>query len=188
MSGNDGRWPCPQGAGARTGRWVRARSRLGGVWALLVAPLLMGGCEASLTEGADYTNPQEVEFDPSLGVDLSEMTRTESGLYLQDVLVGDGRTAELGQTIGVRFQGWLPDGTLFDQRLEDPIFLFLDVGQVIDGWVDGVPGMREGGERLLVVPPQLGYGFRPRNGIPGNSVLVFRIWLDEVEGDVEEEL
>jgi FKBP-type peptidyl-prolyl cis-trans isomerase len=99
-----------------------------------------------------------------------------------DVIVGTGATATQGRTIMVSYTGWLYDpampeskGTQFDANTG---FSFqLGVGRVIQGWDQGVVGMRIGGQRRLIIPPNLGYGSQANGRIPGNSTLVFDIML-----------
>lgn len=99
-----------------------------------------------------------------------------------DVIVGTGPTATQGRTIMVSYTGWLYDptrpeskGTQFEQNAS---FSFqLGVGRVIPGWDRGVDGMRVGGLRRLVIPPNLAYGSQANGQIPGNSTLVFDIML-----------
>jgi len=137
--------------------------------------------------GSDPTgvSPRDVEFAPQLGVDLGAMTRTSSGLYYQDTEVGHGATAISGRVVGVLYRGWLPDGTMFDERQNpsDPLRFRLGVGIVIQGWDEGLVGMRVGGTRRLVIPSNLGYGSRPSGIIPPNSVLVFDVHLVSVTLD-----
>jgi len=137
--------------------------------------------------GSDPTgvSPRDVEFAPQLGVDLDAMTRTSSGLYYQDTEVGHGTTAISGRVVGVLYRGWLPDGTMFDERQNpsDPLRFRLGVGIVIRGWDEGLVGMRVGGTRRLVIPSDLGYGSRPSGIIPANSVLVFDVHLVSVTLD-----
>jgi FKBP-type peptidyl-prolyl cis-trans isomerase len=122
---------------------------------------------------------QQIDYAPELDVDLTHMTRTGSGLYLQDLRTGDGDTAKEGDTVRVLFAGWLPDGTLVeairDADRTPPVVL--GAGHIIRGWEEGIPGMREGGIRKLVIPPELGFGASGRKPVPPNSVLVFEIEL-----------
>ena len=128
-------------------------------------------------------NPEDIDFDPTLEIDLSAMTRTASGLYFQDLTVGDGVMATAGNTVVVDYSGWLPNGTLFDSGSSsswgEPFIL--GVGGVIAGFDEGVQGMREGGTRNLVIPPAIGYGAMAKGNIPANSVLIFRVTLTEVQ-------
>lgn len=147
---------------------------------LMVLPVL-----AVLACGDDPTDPDitKIEFAPELGIDLSQMTRTPSGLYVQDLTVGTGATAQAGDILSVLYSGWLANGTQFGLADDptDPLIFQLGVGDVIQGWDEGVVGMREGGRRRLVIPPKLGYGSRPNGPIPANSVLVFEVELLTVQ-------
>ncbi len=118
--------------------------------------------------------------DNPTGVDPRD---AKSGLYYLDLQVGTGDAATAGKTVSVLYRGWLPDATLFDQRQNptDPLRFMLGVGMVIAGWDKGLPGMRVGGVRKLVIPSSLGYGNQAVDPIPANSVLVFEVTLLAVE-------
>jgi FKBP-type peptidyl-prolyl cis-trans isomerase len=118
-------------------------------------------------------------FAPALGVDMATMTKTPSGLAYHDKKVGKGAVAKAGQTVSVQYTGWLPDGTKFDSSRDrnEPFGFALGNGQVIKGWDEGVAGMRIGGRRLLVIPPDLAYGPGGSGPIPPNSTLVFDVEL-----------
>jgi FKBP-type peptidyl-prolyl cis-trans isomerase FkpA len=149
-----------------------------------VALLLAVAATAAACDGDPTAiDARDVTFAPELGVDLDAMTRLSSGLYLQDLEEGTGTTALAGRTVGVLYRGWLPDGTLFDERQNatNPFRFRLGAGMVIAGWDQGLQGMRAGGVRRLVIPPSLGYGDRPTGAIPPNSVLVFEIRLLSVD-------
>ena len=106
-----------------------------------------------------------------------------------DVRGGTGATAITGGVVTVHYTGWLYDesatdqkGLQFDSSLgREPFSFAVGFGQVIDGWDQGVPGMRVGGVRRLVIPPSLGYGGTRNGPIPPNATLVFDIELLEVE-------
>ena len=120
-------------------------------------------------------------YSAALDVDLQEMEARRSGLYAQDLVVGDGVRADSGDVVKVRYVGWLPTGVEFDSRRDGaPLEVALGYGRVIDGWDQGIVGMRAGGRRRLVVPPALGEGVSGR-AIPPNSTLVFEVELLEVE-------
>ena len=105
------------------------------------------------------------------------------GLIYEDVTVGSGAPAALGQTVSVHYTGWLTDGTKFDSSKDrnEPFEFPLGAGYVIRGWDEGVQGMQVGGVRKLTIAPELGYGVRGAGGvIPPNATLVFEVELLEV--------
>ena len=122
-------------------------------------------------------DPTELDFAAELGVDLNQMTKTSSGLYWQDLVVGDGEEAQASSTVTVHYTGWLHSGAKFDSSHDrgQPSTFSLD--NLIAGWKEGIPGMKVGGTRKLVVPPSLGYGSNGQGSIPGNATLVFDIEL-----------
>ncbi|WNG13351.1 FKBP-type peptidyl-prolyl cis-trans isomerase [Cystobacter fuscus] len=123
-------------------------------------------------------DPTKVTYAPALGVDLTAMNRSESGLYTQDQEVGTGLEATNGRRLEVNYSGWLPDGTLFDTSQDRAPFVFiLGQGRVIRGWDEGLVGMKVGGKRRLVIPSDLGYGEQGNYAIPPNSVLIFDVEL-----------
>jgi FKBP-type peptidyl-prolyl cis-trans isomerase len=127
-------------------------------------------------------------YAPELNVDPASMTRTESGLYYHDEVVGDGAVADSGSTVVVHYTGWLPDGTKFDSSLDrdEPFEVVVGVGRVIPGWDEGLQGMRVGGQRKLVIPPHLAYGAGGAGSvIPPNATLVFDVRLLEVDDSDE---
>jgi FKBP-type peptidyl-prolyl cis-trans isomerase FkpA len=103
-----------------------------------------------------------------------------SGLEYEDLVVGDGATAEAGQNVTVHYTGWLTNGRKFDSSKDrnEPFVFPLGRGHVIKGWDEGVQGMKVGGTRKLTIPPALGYGSRGAGGvIPPNAMLVFEVEL-----------
>lgn len=114
----------------------------------------------------------------------TSMNTTPSGLQFEDVLEGSGATATAGQHVTVHYTGWLYNnstkGAKFDSSKDrrDPFQFALGAGMVIRGWDEGVQGMKVGGTRLLVIPPELGYGARGAGGvIPPNATLMFEVEL-----------
>ena len=120
---------------------------------------------------------EQTTFDPSLGVNLAASTRLPSGLYFRDLTPGTGATLAAGQSVGMRYVGSFANGQVFDSNPEPkPVFSFrLGAGQVIKGWDQGLVGMKVGGRRQLIIPPELAYGPDDYGPIPGNSVLVFSV-------------
>ena len=118
-----------------------------------------------------------VGFAATLEVDLKASERVADGLYYRELVVGEGSPARRGAQVTVRYAGALADGRVFTQPLEPPATFKLGAGTVIAGWEKGVPGMRVGGLRQLIIAPALGYGAEKNGVIPPNSVLVFEVEL-----------
>ena len=117
------------------------------------------------------------------------MITTASGLQYEDTHPGDGDTATAGQYVTVHYTGWLWEngekGEKFDSSLDrnNPFEFGLGQGMVIQGWDEGLQGMKIGGKRSLIIPPELGYGARGAGGvIPPNATLLFEVELLGVEG------
>lgn len=122
---------------------------------------------------------EQTKFAASTGVQLDQMTKKPSGLYVRDLVVGSGDVAMPNKTVEVHYVGELVDGREFDKNEagDTPLDFALGRGQVIPGWDEGVAGMRVGGKRQLVIPPELAYGPEGIGPIPGNAVLVFTVEL-----------
>lgn len=107
-----------------------------------------------------------------------------------DITIGDGMVAEAGDHVTVHYTGWLYNPSVDDNRgrkFDSSVdrgewFSFpLGAGRVIQGWDEGVVGMKVGGKRILTIPPEMGYGARGAGPIPANSTLVFEVELFDVE-------
>lgn len=110
---------------------------------------------------------------------MSQIT-TASGLVIEELVVGEGMEACVGQMVSVHYTGWLTNGTKFDSSKDrnEPFEFPLGGRHVIAGWDEGVQGMKIGGARKLTIPPALGYGARGAGGvIPPNATLVFEVEL-----------
>ena len=110
--------------------------------------------------------------------------QSPTGLVIEDLTVGTGKTAAAGQKVTVHYTGWLTNGKKFDSSKDrnDPFVFNLGAGQVIRGWDQGVQGMQVGGKRKLTIPPDLGYGARGAGGvIPPNATLLFDVELISVK-------
>ncbi|MCW5784959.1 MAG: FKBP-type peptidyl-prolyl cis-trans isomerase [Nitrospirales bacterium] len=108
------------------------------------------------------------------------MVTTPSGLQYVDLAIGSGREAHAGETAIVHYTGTLTDGKKFDSSKDrnSPFSFRLGAGRVIKGWDEGVEGMKIGGIRKLVIPPQLGYGSRGAGAaVPPNATLIFEVEL-----------
>ena len=114
----------------------------------------------------------------------AQPTVTASGLQITEVEVGTGEEAQTGQTVSVHYTGWLADGTKFDSSLDrgQPLTFVLGAGQMIPGFDEGVAGMKVGGMRRLILPPDLAYGPQGRPPvIPPNAELTFDVQLVSVK-------
>ena len=120
-------------------------------------------------------------FAPALGVNLTASTKLPSGMYLRDITVGTGADVAAGQNVSMRYTGAFTSGIPFDANTSGAPFQFrLGAGQVIAGWDQGVPGMKVGGVRQLIIPSSLGYGRSDYASIPGGSILVFTVTVVSV--------
>ena len=120
------------------------------------------------------------------------MNTNPSGLQFEDTIVGEGKEAKSGHDVTVHYTGWLYNegikGAKFDSSRDrnDPFQFELGAGMVIGGWDEGVQGMKIGGSRTLVIPPELGYGARGAGGvIPPNATLMFEVSLLGLAGGDE---
>jgi len=152
---------------------------------------------SSLTMRACGQQDAETNDAPA---DVSDITQSAEGatdnmeviteLQITDVVQGEGATANPGQEIVVHYTGWLYDpgqpenkGEKFDSSVDrdDPFIFPLGAGRVIRGWDEGFAGMQIGGKRILIIPPEMGYGARGAGGvIPPNATLLFEVDLLEV--------
>lgn len=156
-----------------------------------------GGEEAPSESGTPAAGGTAEAGEPASNVTLSAVTpaanvpkpgpnavTAPSGLVYEDLEPGEGDPAAAGQLVTVHYTGYLEDGSVFDSSVDrgQPFTLPLGQGQVIPGWDEGLTGMRAGGRRLLVIPPELGYGaqgFPPV--IPPNATLTFEVEMIEMK-------
>jgi peptidylprolyl isomerase len=117
------------------------------------------------------------------------MVTTDSGLRYEDQVAGTGPVADGGALAEVHYTGWLDDhgrpGKKFDSSKDrgNPFSFKIGAGQVIQGWDEGVAGMKAGGKRTLYIPAKLGYGSRGAgSAIPPNAALIFEVELLTVNG------
>ena len=125
-----------------------------------------------------------INATPATAQTQGKTMTTASGLQITDTKVGTGAQPKTGQTCVMHYTGWLYEngakGAKFDSSLDrgKPFEFQIGKGQVIKGWDEGVGTMQVGGERTLIIPPQLGYGARGAGGvIPPNATLLFDVEL-----------
>lgn len=113
---------------------------------------------------------------------MDEQPITE--LQIEELTVGSGEVAQIGDTVSVHYTGTLQDGTKFDSSKDrgTPFEFTIGEGRVIEGWEEGVPGMKVGGSRKLTIPYTMAYGERGIPGvIPAKATLVFEVELLEIK-------
>jgi len=179
--------------------WTHAAPRK--VVASLGLAALIGACDAETEPDSSNTDTQldvveeapspdiitdvrEIEWAPELEVNVDEMELQESGLYIQILQTGSGPGAGHGDEMGVHYTVWLPNGSKLDSSYDhsppDPLPMVLGVTDLVDGWVEGVTGMRVGERRKLVLPYDLAYGAAGRpGGVPPYTPLTFIVELAE---------
>ena len=140
--------------------------------AVALVPLAFAACTSDSSTSAYPLVPIEsTTFAASLNVNLASSTKTASGLYYRDIAVGTGKTVTAGDSLNVKYSGALANGQVFDSGT----FGFTIPGRVIQGWNEGLLGVKVGGTRQLIIPPSLGYGSSGSGPIPPNAVLVFTV-------------
>jgi len=152
--------------------------------AVVAACVAMAGAPAAQQPAASSAQPSTPTLSSKIGAQVTELKKI-------DVKQGDGAEAVAGKTVIVHYTGWLYDpaaadghGTKFDSSMDRkvPFDFMLGAGRVIKGWDQGVAGMKVGGKRTLVIPPQMAYGERGAGGvIPPNATLLFDVELLEVK-------
>lgn len=110
--------------------------------------------------------------------------RLDGGVIVKDIIIGGGPLVKHGRKVSILYEGKLEDGTVFDkkQNKRSPFQFRQGTGQVIKGLERGLEGMRSGGERIIKVPPKLGYGSKGAGPVPKNATLTFSIYLMSVGG------
>lgn len=107
---------------------------------------------------------------------LKELT---AGVKYRDIKVGMGEECPRGAEVKIHYTGWLPDGTVFDSSKARGTPATFSLTKLIPGWQEGIPGMKPGGIRKLVLSPEKGYGSQSQGKIPANSTLIFEVELIE---------
>ena len=140
---------------------------------------------AIITDPTPESTRPATESSDNTKFNTSDYITTESGLLYKDIAVGEGEFPNTGDDVTVHYTGTLFDqetdigaGQKFDSSRDrgDPFVFPIGIGRVIKGWDEGVSTMKPGGKRILIVPPDLGYGAQGAGGvIPPNATLVFDV-------------
>jgi peptidylprolyl isomerase len=141
------------------------------------------------TPGAPTKGDAGVKVSGKLGaepkIEVPKGGTAPTGLMYKDLKKGTGPKATAGQSVDMQYSGVLfKDGTKFDASWDhggQPFTFTLGAGMVIPGWDQGIVGMQKGGRRLLVIPPDLGYGDQGSGPIPPSSTLVFVVDLEDIK-------
>ncbi len=158
----------------------------------LVVLLIIGGIALFSSKGSSNNQPLATQPPTATIESTTEPTATasakpmvqENKLIILDETVGTGATAAAGKKVTVNYIGTLADRTKFDSSYDHgtPFSFNLGAGEVIQGWDQGVAGMKVGGKRKLTIPSSLGYGDQGIPGvIPGGATLIFEVELLAVE-------
>lgn len=148
------------------------------LWAIIILIIFFAGAWYATNRVPPYAEPEtNTNMEPA----QNQAQATE--LKITDTVIGTGTEAVAGKKITVHYTGTLLDGTKFDSSVDrgDPFVFTLGAGQVIQGWDQGFAGMKVGGKRELVIPPEMGYGSISMGKIPANSTLKFQVELLKVE-------
>lgn len=153
-------------------------------WVLLAGACKLGSSARSAAESVRSaldppllppdTIPELLDYSADLGVNITDMAKLPEGVLWADLTPGAGTPVARGDSIEIGVLGWLPDGTLVDSSV---VSLRIGNGEVIDGLEVGIPGMKPGGRRQLVMSPGLAFGSLGRDNIPPDAVLVYQIDL-----------
>jgi FKBP-type peptidyl-prolyl cis-trans isomerase len=160
--------------------------KIGFDWKKIMLALVFIGIFSAMLVGVAFgidrlnnrtANDQALNFDV---VNPDEDNSQEVGqVKIEDIQVGDGDEVKDSDVVTVNYVGTLEDGTKFDSSYDrnEPFDFTVGKGEVIQGWDQGLLGMKVGGKRKLTIPPELGYGSEARGNIPANSTLIFEIEL-----------
>lgn len=161
--------------------------RVGGKARLIMPPDLAFGDQgyagvippnATLIFEVELLGVQEGAPEAPTDVPASDLQDMGEGIAYADLVDGEGEPLSMGDQATVHYTGWLQEGGKFDSSLDNGRpFTFVVGGNVIEGWSKGVVGMKVGGKRHLVIPPDLGYGEEGAGPIPPNSTLIFEVEL-----------
>jgi len=139
-----------------------------------LATVLLAGCDLNTTAVEDNpSDPATETYATGLNINISQFTKTANGVYYKDLTVGTGAVLTGAPTVQFDYAGLLTNGTVFDSGKEKVFVL----SQLIYGMQEGMQGMREGGERMIIIPSELGYGNTTGLAVPPNSTILFDVRL-----------
>ncbi len=141
---------------------------------LVTSSLFLTGC---LIEKVD--DQGNVILPTTTDNTMTPTTNPDSSLVKEEIKEGTGAEAKAGDKVSVHYVGTLTNGTKFDSSRDrnSPFSFTIGKGEVIQGWDQGIPGMKIGGIRKLTIPPMLAYGETAQGSIPASSTLIFEVEL-----------
>jgi FKBP-type peptidyl-prolyl cis-trans isomerase len=146
-------------------------------------PVALSAGEAKTMRNRSWLLPLACLCLCTTGCGGDKVIKTDEGLKYVELQEGDGPAAKWGDTVEVVYTGWLKDGKMFDSNVgKDPYTVTIGKSKVIDGWKFGLLGMKAGGKRKLIIPPELGYGAEgnpPK--IPRNAELYFDVEVIKIK-------
>lgn len=167
----------------KPGRHAVERRGSAGVGLLLLLVAALSGCGESPV-GVVFQVIEDTDFAASLNVDLAAMQRLGNGVYIQNLAVGGGEEVVFGATVSIQYTMWLADGT---EVQSGPYEFLMGNNAIVSGVEDGILNQRVGGTRLIVVPPNHGYGSQDlldeEDGtisVPAGSILIFEVTILDV--------
>jgi FKBP-type peptidyl-prolyl cis-trans isomerase FkpA len=146
------------------------------LYPILLIALIFGSCAKKKAEKQAKADDEIIkEYIASHGLSA---VKTESGLYVAIENPGTGAACNSYATVRASYKGYFTDGEVFDSSSAAGIEF--DLQGVIEGWTEGIPYFKEGGNGILLIPSALGYGKNGNSTIPGNTVIIFDVKLLEV--------
>ena len=144
------------------------------IFFVLMVVAISISCSNDKNEETDFVAKNELEITAYIEKHGLVAERSNSGLYYVINEEGSGIRPTATSNVKVAYKGYYTNGKVFDQSVEGVSF---GLQQVIQGWTEGIPYFKEGGNGILLVPAHLGYGNRDYRNIPGGSVLIFEVSL-----------
>lgn len=135
--------------------------------------------EVQLLSFAELPDLDNLSDKTAPGADDPNLKEIVPGVKYRDIREGNGPPCPHGASVTIHYTGWLVKGTRFDSSREKGIPAKFELKDLIKGWQEGIPGMKPGGIRKLVISPEMGYGSQQKGSIPANSTLVFEVELFE---------
>jgi len=160
------------------------------IGAIVVVALLVGGMwyysrsqETKIMQDETKSEAEEAAGEASGEVIGEGAASPSKELQIENLIIGTGTEAAAGKKVSVHYVGTLTNGTKFDSSVDrgEPFEFTLGAGQVIEGWDQGILGMKVGGKRRLTIPSDLAYGSRGQGPIPPDATLIFEVELLQVK-------